>query len=243
MLATQGKIELDLPEGFILSGKFQVQRRLGKGWEGVVYSVKEISTGIERAAKIFYPRRNQHNKAAKFYAKKLHKLRHCSILIQYLTQEKFEYNGYQLTYLISEFVEGETLDRFLKRQKGQRLHPFQALHLLHSLAKGIEDVHRMKEYHGDLHLENIIVQRHGLRFELKLIDMFYWGAATKQSIRDDVFDLVRILYDSVGGQKHYAQQPPVIKDICCGLKKSLLARKFKTAGQLRAYLENLNWDV
>ena len=32
------------------------------------------------------------------------------------------------------------------------------------------------EYHGDLHDDNIIVRRHGLSFDLKLVDMFPWGA-------------------------------------------------------------------
>lgn len=233
---------LDLEAGQVLAKRFEVQKLLGNGWEGAVYSVRELSTGIERAAKIFYPNRNVNNRVAKSYAMKLHKLRHCSILIQYLTQEKFRYRGQEMSFLVSEFVEGETLDLFLKRQRGQRLHPYQALHLLHALAKGMEEIHLAKEYHGDLHTENIIVQRYGLNFELKLIDMFHWGAATSETIKTDVFDLIRILYDSVGGAKHYSSQPQTIKDLCCGLKKSMIQKKYKTAGQLRTYLENIIWE-
>lgn len=241
-MASKNRLDsLDIPPGHILSKRFEVQRKLGGGWEGEVYIVKEVSTGIERAAKIFYPQRNLKNRAAKFYAQKLHKLRHCSILIKYLTQEKIRYRGHDLTLLISEYVEGETLDEFLKQQKGGRLHPFQGLHLLHALAKGIEEIHLMKEYHGDLHTGNVIVQRHGLSFVLKLVDMYHWGAATKETIRQDVFDLVRIFYDVTGGAKAYPKQPQAVKDVCCGLKSSLMAKKFKTAGQLRVYLENLEW--
>lgn len=48
---------------------------LGSGWEGEVYKILETSTGIECAAKLFYPYRNENNCASKFNAKKLHKLR------------------------------------------------------------------------------------------------------------------------------------------------------------------------
>ena len=231
----------DFPGGFILSRKYRVVNKIGEGWEGEVYIVEELFTGIERAAKIFFPHRNLKNKAARFYAKKLHKLRNCSILIQYLTQEQIYYRGQEVTYLISEFVEGETLDEFLMRQPGQRLGPFQAMHLLAALAKGLDEIHRQKEYHGDLHTENVIVQRYGLEFHLKVLDMFHWGSASPENIRDDVCNMVRIFYDCLGGAKYYPRHPSQIKDICCGLKRSLILRKFKTAGSVRNYLEQMVW--
>ena len=99
----------------------------------------------------------------------------------------------------------------------------------------------MKEYHGDLHTENIIIQRYGLGFDLKLLDFYHWGTPKPENIREDVIDLVRLLYDAVGGQKYYAKQPPEIKGICRGLKQSLILKNFRTAGQLREYLEILEW--
>ena len=100
----------------------------------------------------------------------------------------------------------------------------------------------MKDYHGDLHSDNIIVQRYGLGFELKLLDFFHWGKPRPENIRDDVINLVKILHESVGGAARYSKQPPEIKDICCGLKHGLILKKFRTAGQLREYLENLEWN-
>jgi hypothetical protein len=46
----------------------------------------------------------------------------------------------------------------------------------------------------------------------------------------------------VGGAARYSKQPPEIKGICCGLKHGLILKKFRTAGQLREYLENLEWN-
>ncbi len=199
-------------------------------------------TGIERAAKFFYPQRNINNKACTYYAQKLHRLGHCPILIQYITQETITYRGIPITFLVSEYVEGELLSEFLARQPGKRLPPFQGLHLLHALASGIEDIHRMREYHGDLHTDNIIIKRHGLGFNVKLLDMFHWGAPKKANIHQDVCDLVRIFYDAIGGRKHYAKHPREIKAIICGLKKTCILKKFRSAGQLRNYLENMHWQ-
>jgi len=228
--------------GRVLLQKYEVISKLGEGWEGEVYRLKEVNTGIDRAAKFFYPRRNINNKTVKFYAKKLHILRHCPVMIQYHTQETIRIKGVPVTFLVSDYVEGELLSAFLKRKPGKRIHAFQGLHLLHALASGFAEIHRLKEYHGDLHADNIIVQRYGLGFDLKLLDLYHWHAPKAVNILEDVCDMIRIFYDSIGGQKHYANQPKEVKAICCGLKKSLIAKKFKTAGKLKVYIETMHWS-
>jgi len=230
-----------LAEGRIVARKYEVVCKLGSGWEGEVYKIRERTTGIERAAKLFFPHRNPGNKTSKFYAKKLHRLRHCSIVIQYHTEEHITYYKTPVTVLVSEYVEGDLLSNFLKQQPGKRFSPFQAIHLLHALTKGIEEIHKLGEYHGDLHPENIIVRRYGLSFDLKLLDMFHWSGPKKQNMQEDICDLIRIFYDVLGGARYYAQQPQQIKKICCGLKRSLLLKKFKTTKQLREHLETLRW--
>ncbi|MGI9304630.1 MAG: serine/threonine protein kinase, partial [Gammaproteobacteria bacterium] len=62
--------------GHVLSGRYEVMSRLGAGWEGEVYLIHELGTRIERTAKFFFPQRNARDRAARLYAKKLHKLRH-----------------------------------------------------------------------------------------------------------------------------------------------------------------------
>lgn len=234
--------QFNLRPGRVLARKYEVIDLLGAGWEAEVYLIKEIATGIERTAKIFFPQRNIKDKAVLFYAKKLHALHHCPITIQYSTQETFTFKNTPVTMLISEYVEGDLLSQFIAKQPGKRLKPFEALHLLHALAVGMECIHSMGEYHGDLHTENVIVQRYGLRYDLKLIDMFNFGKPKKENIYDDTIDLIHIFYQSLGGKKYYAQQPPEIKAICCGLKRSLILKKFRSAAQLRLYLETMQWQ-
>lgn len=231
----------DLTPGRRLAGKYVVVSKLGAGWEGEVYLVRERTTGIERAIKLFFPHRNLRDKTFKFHAKKLHKLRHCPIVIQYHGQDTVTLQDHPITVLVSEFVEGELLSEFIKRQPGQRLLPFQAVHLLHALARGMESVHALGEYHGDLHTENVIVERHGLGFDLKLIDMFHWDTPRKENIQEDVVDLVKLFHEALGGRVHYRRQPAEVKEICCGLKRTLILKKFRTAGMLRRYLEDMRW--
>lgn len=235
--------EFKLAPGRVLAKKYEIIDLLGAGWEGEVYLIREIATGIDRTAKLFFPHRNIKDKSAQFYAKKMHKLRHCPIVIQYSTQETIMFRNNPVTVLISEYVEGELLSDFITRQPGKRLTPFQALHLLHSLASGMECIHTMKEYHGDLHSENIIVQRFGLSFDLKLVDMFYAGSPKKQNIHDDTVDMIHVFHEALGGAKHYSKQPAEIKQICNGLKRSLILKKFRSAGQLRQYLETMQWSI
>jgi len=97
----------NLAPGRILARKYEVLGLLGAGWEGEVYLIRELATDIERTAKLFFPQRNERDKNALFYAKKLHKLRHCPIVIQYSARDSITVKGEPVTILISEYVEGE----------------------------------------------------------------------------------------------------------------------------------------
>ena len=232
----------DLQPGRKVARKYEIVDLLGKGWEGEVYKIVELSTGIERAAKFFYPQRNVRNKTSRRYAKQLHKLRYCPMIIQYHTEEIFTYRRMPVTVLISEFVHGELLADFIKRQRGKRITAFQGLHLLHALVSGLEQIHLHNEYHGDLHEENIIVSRYGLGFDLKLMDSFHWPDSKRSNFQEDLINAIHILYSVTGGRKHYSNQPRVIKEICCGLKRSLILNKFRNTSQLREHLETLTWE-
>jgi serine/threonine protein kinase len=231
----------DLPAGKTIARKYRVISKLGSGWEGEVYKVVETRTGIERAAKLLYPHRNIANRTSKLYAKKLHKLRHCPLLIQYHTEEVLTFRRTPITVLISEYVEGELLLDFLKKLPGKRLSPFEGLHLLYALAKGMEQVHLANEYHGDIHIENVIVSRYGLRFDLKLLDLFQLEAPKIENRRSDICDVIRLFYDVLGGSRCYNRHPKAVKYICCGLKTGLILDRFRTMSQLCKHIEMMEW--
>ena len=228
--------------GTRLVGKYQVLEILGSGYEGEVYRVKERSTGIVRAAKFFYPHRNVNDRAVKYYARMLHKLRDCPIIIQYVTHERMVVRDFPVSFLVSEFAEGEVLHDFVAKQPRKYLSSFEALHLLHTLAKGMAMIHNKRESHGDLHTGNVLVRRRGLGFDVKLVDFYQLQGLKPERIQDDVLGLVQILHECVGGQKHYKRQPPEIKGIVRGLKWSLIRKRFRTAVHLLEYLEELSWE-
>lgn len=226
-----------------LAGKYRVLDRLGRGWEGEVYRVVELATGIERAAKLFYPLRDPRGRVSAWYARKLDRLRRCPILIPYLTSETITLGDERVHMLVSEIVEGEALPRFLRRQTGRRLAPFEALVFLHRLATGLESIHALSDYHGDVHAGNLIVRRVGIDFELRLVDAYRWSGPRRISMRDDVIDAIHLFHLALGGRARYAHHPPEVKAICLGLKRSLIMRRFPTATALRRHLESFDWGA
>lgn len=235
-------VRFDFPPGRTVAGKYFIDRLLGSGYEGEVYVITERNTGIRRAAKFYYPHRDPTGKAAITYARKLDALRHCPILMQYHHQEVASVKRKKVIVVISELVNGEKLSAFLSRQPERRLSPFEALHVLHTLAKGIAPIHARGEYHGDIHDENIMIRRSGIGFEVKLLDFFDLGKPTKSKIHKDVLNLIQVFHSLVGGRDHYAEQPQVIKDIIRGLKDSLILARFHSAGDIQHHLESLSWD-
>lgn len=213
------------------------------GWEGEVYRVTEQTTGATRAIKLFHPQRNLQDKRLRRYAQKLEKLRHCSIVMQYHHSEPVRVAGEQRNCLVSEFVEGELLPDYVKRHPGKRLEPFRALHLIHTLSVGLAQIHDQGEYHGDLHAENILLRPRGVFFDVKVLDLYDWSGQASEARRDDIVDLVRILYEITGGRKRYAAQPPAVKDIVRGLRRDLILRRFPTMPRLRRWLETSPSDT
>jgi len=236
-----GTTVFDLKPGRVLAGKYEVLSFLGSGWEGEVYRVMETRSEALRALKIFYPERNDKDKAVRFHARKLERLRDCPLLVKYHHSESLRVKGRLATALVSEFVEGEVLEDFIAHQRGARLAAFEALHLLRAIASGVAEIHERREYHGDLHAANLLVRRRGVHFDVKVVDFHDVGGATAERIKDDVWALARLLYDALGGARRYGGQPPEIKAICLGLKRSLITRRYPTAGRLVRHLDTFDW--
>jgi serine/threonine protein kinase len=231
----------DLRPGLTLGRNYYVVEFLGSGWEGEVYKVEERRTGILRAAKIFFDHRRLKANQLRRYTRKLHKLRGCPIITQYHHRDIARVGGRQVEILVSDFAEGVLLSEYLNQKRGKRLVPFEALHLIHSLALGVEQIHFLGEYHGDIHTDNILVSKRGLGFEVHLIDFLDLGRSTREKIQIDVFDIIGVLYELVGGALGYRRCGKEIRTLVMGRKHNLISKKSRTAGQLRLAIENLEW--
>ncbi len=51
------------------------------------------------------------------------------------------------------------LSGYTARQKGKRLLPFEALHLLYALIQGVEQIHFHVAYHGYIHFYKIMIKK------------------------------------------------------------------------------------
>jgi len=232
----------NLEAGDVLAGAYVVETKLGGGWEGEVYRVREKRSGGARAAKMFFPHRNKRDKAVRYHARKLERLRDCEVLVRYHHSEEVRLGERVVTALISEYVRGVMLERVIDTLPRKRMQPFEALMLVYWLARGLERVHDTGEYHGDLHTGNILLRRHGVRFDVKLIDFYSWGKPSKANRMEDVFNLVRVLYDCLGGAAGYRDAPNEIKDVVKGLRRDLIAKRFPTTRRLREHLERFDWS-
>lgn len=233
--------QLGLRPGLTLGRNYYVVDFLGSGWEGEVFKVEERRSGVLRAAKIFYDRRRLPPRRLQRYIQKLYKLRNCQIVTQYHHRDIARVGREQVEILVSDFIHGEGLASFLQKQRGKRLTSFEALHLVHALAAGIEQIHFQGEYHGDIHAGNILVSRRGLGFDVHLLDFFDLGRSTQDKIQGDVYDMITVLFELIGGPEAYRRSGEEIRQIILGRKHSLIRQRFKNAGQLRLALENLEW--
>ena len=229
--------KFSLSPGTVIAQRYIVESYLGGGYEGEVYCVREEGTGILRAAKLFYPHRNHKFKVSSRYALKLDKLRDCPIVMDYLSHDSIIFGKHKVACLISEFIDGEILGDFVSKQKSKKLGIFPAIHLLYSVVSGLEYIHRHGEYHGDLHVDNIMIIKFGLMFDLKIIDMHHWGDSKKDNRDEDIIKAIRMFYDILGGGKHYSKLPESVKYIISGLKLNLILKKFKTDSALKRHLE------
>jgi len=232
---------LGLEPGMTLGRNYFIVDFLGSGWEGEVYKVEERDTGIPRAAKIFYNRPGLRKDQVRRYARKLYKLRNCSIVTPYHHRDVARVGGASRPILVSDLIEGEGLSGYVKRLPRKRMPVFEALQLLHSLAMGMEQIHLLGEYHADIHSENIMIKRRGLGFEVSLIDFFDLGRATRERIQNDVYQMIHLFYHLLGGASMYWKIPQSARSLIRGRRYDLIAQRYRNAGQLRIAMENLEW--
>ena len=232
----------DLAPGRIVALRYHVMAMLGAGSEGEVYKVLEKHTGIVMALKLFYPHKNIGFKVSARISRKLSKLKESPIVVDYVSHDIITIRGLKVACLSCEYIDGQILSHFISRQRGQRLGIFAAIHLLYSVVVGVESIHLLGEYHGDLHTDNIIIKNFGLEFDLKIIDLHHWGDSKQDNRDEDIVKVIKIFYESLGGSKHYTKLPPSVKFIICGLKRSIILKRFKTITSLRMHLELMDWS-
>ena len=99
-----------------------------------------------------------------------------------------------------------------------------------------------REYHGDLHDGNVMVNQRGIFFDVRVVDFYHWGAHRRPHPRRRGRPGAPALRRRRRRQA-LRRQPPEIKAICRGLRRDLIGREFPTAEHLREYLETFEWST
>jgi serine/threonine-protein kinase len=204
-------------------GKYRIDRELGRGAMGVVY--KAFDTVVERPVAIKTIRLDVDDAeglAARLRreAKSVGQLEHTNIVTLY---DAGESNG--LFYLAMQFIEGETLQSRLERERWFTLK--ETLEMFAQICSGLDYAHSRGVIHRDIKPANIMITSNGV---VKLTDfgiakLTNAGASTsglilgtpsymspEQAIgkpldgRSDIFSLGSILYELLTGEKAFAGQ-------------------------------------
>jgi eukaryotic-like serine/threonine-protein kinase len=215
-------------EGELVGGKYKLERRLGEGGMGVVFSARHTGTRRRVAVKCIASHANSPTAHARFQreAETAGRIDHPNV-VQMLDIGEDAAGR----FLVMEYLEGETLAEVLERR---RLAPTDAIDVLIPALRGVHAAHKQNIVHRDLKPENIFVCRTGDGpVQIKVLDFGIsklWGeeAAAEQltrvgtllgtpqymsperlvgegsaDLRNDVYAMGVILYEALSGRLPY----------------------------------------
>lgn len=165
--------------GDMISDRYKIVEMIGSGGMGDVYLAEDTTMKRNVAVKVLAEKFSQDRKQVKSFeneARTVSQLNHQNIL----TVHDFVY-GDNTNFIISEFIEGETLRA--KLQSGP-LDLAKALKITRQIASALEAAHAKGIVHRDVKPENIIVKEDGL---VKVLD-FGIAKLTKQRKPEDELD-------------------------------------------------------
>lgn len=242
--------KIELKDGYILINKeviefpeYYIKSYIGKGDNGIILEVEEIITNEIRALKIWLPnnkKRKSNNSRGREEIKKLSKLNHQNIVKYFHATVIKNYNC-----CIIEKINGITLREYLNTrhpQLDERYYILQTIleTLRYSQEKGI--------YHGDLHLDNILID---FNKKVKILDYGTSIFSGKSSLKRDS----KLLYEStikiIGKEfdnkimlleiNEIAKlSPHIVRIICKAVSKISVLLNFASYGLVDSIIEDIS---
>jgi tRNA A-37 threonylcarbamoyl transferase component Bud32 len=144
--------------------RYRLLEEVGQGGMAIVYRAKDESLKREVAVKVLHPHLSAEPESKarlEREARAVAKLKHDNIL------EIFDYSGSDAdsAYIVTEFIQGQTLKQFLSTQKIR--HPEIAALITVELGNALSHAHGLGIIHRDIKPENVMIRNDGL---LKLMD-------------------------------------------------------------------------
>lgn len=207
-------------------GPYTILRLIGKGGMGEVYEAQDSVLSRTVALKIMTVENPEElGKAAKLFtheAKVMAQVNHPNVASFYHLG-----NGKGTPYIAMEYVEGVSLDEYLKTTKPDLI---QRLFIFNKILAGVHALHRKSVIHGDLKPKNIIIETGG---GIKIIDFGIahiasesiteastqnMGSAhymapelskgSRQTVQSEIWSLGIILYQLVANERPFYGNTP-----------------------------------
>ncbi|MBK8696836.1 MAG: protein kinase [Deltaproteobacteria bacterium] len=143
--------------GEIIGGKYRLDRLLGEGGMGAVYAAENLNTGRRVAVKVLHSQWMQRPEVAQRFVREARAttaIAHPNI-VEVLDLDA----AHGITYIVQEFLEGETLEAHLAAQPGRRLGATEALAIVVPVMGALVAAHARGIVHRDLKPANLFLVR------------------------------------------------------------------------------------
>ena len=153
-----------IPPELVDHPRYRIIAPLGEGGMGVVYKAEHKLMERIVALKVISKRLTANEQAVERFRREVRAaamLQHTNIVTAY---EAEEVNG--LLFLVMEYVEGISLDRFAAKQKNP-IPVAMACHFIRQAALGLQHAHRQGMVHRDIKPQNLMLTRKG---QIKILD-------------------------------------------------------------------------
>jgi eukaryotic-like serine/threonine-protein kinase len=150
------EVDLESLVGTTLDGQYFIEAFLGGGGMGAVYRARHIMLGDRVAIKVIKPgvsRNPDFLRRFRIEGQAARRFRHPNAIVVH--DMRTTQDG--LTYMVLEYVEGQSLDKELKKRS--RFSSAEAFEILEPIANALNAAHTMGVVHRDLKPENIMIGR------------------------------------------------------------------------------------
>jgi len=180
--------EQDLARLGATVGNYRLDKILGRGGMGTVYSGEHVYIKKPVAVKVLHPQFARYPDAVNRFlreARAASSINHPNIV----DVTDFGVLGDGLVYFVMEYLEGKSLEDLIEKDGAVELH--RALNIVNQMSYALEAAHEMGVIHRDLKPDNImLLERPGRRDIVRMVTTGQGGWVTE---RERSYDFVKIL--------------------------------------------------
>jgi hypothetical protein len=184
-------------------GQYEIVSKLGRGWEGEVYNVKEVPTDAPRAMKIVRHRKGASVRDYGHIGWYFEQLAETGAVARYYHMGQwFLEDNEGLFYFVFERLRGENLQVWLRKRR-RRLGAREALGAAVAVASAIAKVHQKRVAVGDFEWgDNLIVLDDGAT--VKICDCNPgWADHANVDFKNDIREFRALLYRIFGPRRRH----------------------------------------